>query len=416
MTITATTGTCLDSTKRLRVASYEPRTRSPVGCQAGVAAGRGRSGRDGVAGAAGRGPARSGHAALGEVRHRVLLGAGLPASTRRRRTGRSSRSAGERGGERGRVVGRDEDGLAAVAGDVAVAGEVGGDHRACRRPSPRGARPRTTRLRSDGKQATRRAAEPAAPCRRSEMLPSHSTRSIPRALSAAVSGPSPATQSTVGAVEVGERVEEDAEALAALVAADEADRRAVARPGSARRRTRGCRRRWGGSRSGRRTWTRRCAAPRADTAVRTVRRSTILRSGSRNASYQPLRPGVRRVEGADRSGCRWRAAPRVVDAGRQRLVEVQHVGFEDAEGLEGALHGRLRRVDRRDRPVRREPDARPDARDAGQRRRPVGRGEDAGVDAPGPQRGARARGPGAARRRTADTEYGQVSTTRSARP
>ena len=82
---------------------------------------------------------------VGEARHRELVGAIAALGDQRRRQCRLAQHPLERRRQRRRVAGLDEQRVDTVGGDVAVAVERAGDHRACRPPSPRSGRRRTTR-------------------------------------------------------------------------------------------------------------------------------------------------------------------------------------------------------------------------------------------------------------------------------
>ncbi len=141
----------------------------------------------------------------------------------------------------------------------------------------------------DGKQAS------VAPRSRlafsaSETLPSHVTPSTPRACSAGVSGPSPATHSAAGR---SRRANASSSTPRPLRRSWRPTKQMVgtsARIGSAVANV-GMSTPFGRISQGppKLLSTLRCAS--GDTAVRTASRSTILRSGRRSASYQPLRPG-----------------------------------------------------------------------------------------------------------------------------
>ena len=176
------------------------------------------------AGAAHR-PFVQGQEALGEVGHRELVGParalgdqrGPPTGIVEQRPAAPARSASA-------SPGGTSSASWSAAGHGAVAVDVGRHHRRARPPSPRAAPRRTTRRRAPGSTRWwRRAGGPASPPR--DTRPSHSTRGTPRPASDAVFG-TVADHPQLGvALEAGERVEQHREALAALVAADEEDRR-----------------------------------------------------------------------------------------------------------------------------------------------------------------------------------------------
>ena len=274
---------------------------------------------------------------------------------------------------------------------------------ACRPPWPRGAPRRTTRRRAPGSTRWwRRAGEPASP----PPTPARATRPAARRRprSASCSGPSPMTQRSASR-----------------------SRPANASSSTSRPLRRSCRptKTIAGAIDG-------VTGPGGERGhVDPVRQDLALaaegqgdlslgllgdRGGHRQAAHHRLEAGpeglvpavaarARGVEGADRGdgGADERG---VVGAGRQRLVEVEHVGLERAQRLDGAPGDGPAGGDRRDRAVARHPGARTDGGDARLGRRTVARERRCGRrPRPRAVRG-RARAPDPAPRRTASASTG----------
>ena len=118
----------------------------------------------------------------------------------------------------------------------------------------------------------------------------------------------------------------------------------------------------------------------SETAVDTARRRIIGLQAGPEGLVPAVAAGAGGVERADRGegGADERG---VVGPGRQGLVEVEHVGLERAQRLDGAPGDGPAAGDRRHRAVAGHPGARPDGGDAGLGRRAVAGSDDAGVDA-----------------------------------